>query len=119
VAKDKSRDVDANEQCLPAEKRGVRVGYPPNMGIVWGLLLGGLLIGLGGPFWYDIVTSLTNIRNIARGPQAPASASATPVPGAASPGAGGADEVPQPRTPVDAFKAAQAGWIAAGRPTRQ
>ena len=31
------------------------------------LFLGGLLVGLGAPFWYNAVTGLTNIRNAARG----------------------------------------------------
>lgn len=31
--------------------------------LLW-LLAGGLLVGLGGPFWYDAVTSITNIREI-------------------------------------------------------
>jgi len=115
------RDVKSDEKCVAGEKRGKRIGlgFPTDAWVLLSLLLGGLLVGLGGPFWYDIVTSLTNIRNIARGQQAPASASATPVPGTAPPGAGGAAETPQPRTPVDAFKAAQAGWIAAGRPMRR
>ena len=30
------------------------------------LFLGGLLIGLGAPFWYNAVNGLTNIRNVAR-----------------------------------------------------
>jgi hypothetical protein len=29
--------------------------------IAW-LVLGGLLVGLGGPFWRDVVLSLTNLR---------------------------------------------------------
>lgn len=34
------------------------------------LLLGGLLVGLGGPFWYDMVKSLSNIRTLVGGAKA-------------------------------------------------
>jgi hypothetical protein len=97
--------VGKDTACAPGETRRIR-GF--GWGVFFGLLLGGLLVGLGGPFWYDTVSSLTSIRNIARGQtQAPGE------PGAR--GAGGAIETPQPRTPVDAFKASYAGWIAARR----
>jgi uncharacterized membrane protein required for colicin V production len=40
----------------------------PNVVAVWiYLFFGGLLIGLGAPFWYSAVTGLTNIRNTAKG----------------------------------------------------
>jgi len=66
------------------------------------LLIGGLLIGLGGPFWYRTVSGLTSIRNVA-----------SSVPGtAAAPADGQTPVVParskesQPVTPVDVFKVA-------------
>jgi hypothetical protein len=67
--------------------------------IIW-LIIGGLLIGLGGPFWYDIVNSLTNIKALVGGgrdqsKKATAEASDT----------GNA----QPQTPVDHFLAGAAG----------
>lgn len=60
------------------------------------LFLGGLLIGLGSPFWYDAVTGLTNLRNTAKG-----TTPAQPVPPNAGANA-------QPITPVGAFKVANA-----------
>jgi hypothetical protein len=61
------------------------------------LFLGGLLVGLGAPFWYSAVTGLTNLRNSARGTT---SADAQTRAGALV--AVGAGTV-QPVTPVDAF----------------
>jgi hypothetical protein len=68
----------------------------------FGLLLGGLLVGLGAPFWYNAVRGLTNIRTLIRGRAAePAAAQAH--------AAGGAERlVAQPQTPVEAFVAARA-----------
>ncbi|MEA2870428.1 MAG: hypothetical protein QOH67_404 [Hyphomicrobiales bacterium] len=112
-----ARHVKANEQCRTGEKRVTSIGFgvPTAWSVLFGLLLGGLLVGLGSPFWAQMVNSLTNIRNVARGQTTPSQG--TPSPTAdVSAGAGGAKETPQPRTPVDAFKAARAGWIAAGRP---
>lgn len=69
------------------------------------LTLGGLLIGLGSPFWYDAVTSLTNLRSAAKGSsgsdtsaRAPAVARATPP---------DLDKA-QPVTPVGAFQVSNA-----------
>lgn len=111
------RYVKAGEKCGTGEKLAMSIGFgiPTDLSVLLGLLLGGLLVGLGGPFWYDMVNSLTSIRSIARGQATPAQTTPAPAAGAA-PGAGGAKETPQPRTPVDAFKAARTGWIAAGRP---
>jgi hypothetical protein len=113
-AGEQPRYLKAGEKCGTGEKLAMSIGFgiPTDLSVLLGLLLGGLLVGLGGPFWYDMVNSLTSIRNIARGQATPAQT----TPAGAAPGAGGAKETPQPRTPVDAFKAARAGWIAAGRP---
>jgi hypothetical protein len=113
------RYIKAGEKCGTGETLAMSIGFgiPTDLSVLLGLLLGGLLVGLGGPFWYDMVNSLTSIRNIARGQgQGTPTQSAQTTPAGAAPGAGGAKETPQPRTPVDAFKAARAGWIAAGRP---
>ena len=40
---------------------------PTALSVWFYLFLGGLLVGLGAPFWYNAVTGLTNIRNAARG----------------------------------------------------
>ena len=74
-----------------------------------GLLLGGLLIGLGAPFWYRAVSALTGVRGVTRAGKdssAPAAAAATPqVPA-------GPTEVP--RTPIDAFHAALGASLTSG-----
>jgi hypothetical protein len=74
---------------------------------VFWLLIGGLLIGLGGPFWYDMVNSLSSIRTILGGPKSVASTGAEAE---ASPG-----ETARPQTPVDHFHTAAAGRDAALR----
>jgi hypothetical protein len=85
--------------------------------LVGSLLLGGILIGLGGPFWYDAVTGLTNIRSIARdvsrgGEQKPSAAQVPQQQAAAAPQRDNPDK-PQPSTPVGAFTISQAGKSAA------
>ena len=73
----------------------------PKAPVVWFyLFLGGLLVGLGSPFWYKAVTSLTNLRNGARG-----TASADAQTRAAVVAMGGTI---QPVTPVDAFRVSHA-----------
>lgn len=76
-----------------------------------GLLLGGLLIGLGGPFWYKAVQSLTGVRAFARRDKGSTESSAiTPPTMAAAPPA--PNQVPN--TPIDAFHAALGATLAAG-----
>jgi hypothetical protein len=113
------RPVDG--KCEEGEKLGIRKGYrtvdiPRDAMTIVGLLLGGLLVGLGGPFWYDMVKNLTSIRNVFRGQSTPAPTTGGSA-GVDSPDTGAVKETPQPRTPVDIFKAARAAWIAAGKPT--
>jgi hypothetical protein len=48
------------------EVKNVWFQVPTNLKLYFFLILGGLLIGLGSPFWYDAVTGLTNIRSVAR-----------------------------------------------------
>lgn len=81
----------------------VWIEVPTAPKVVLYLILGGLLIGLGSPFWYDAVTGLTNMRNAAGG--APGQAQAPAAPPAAA--AGGADNA-QPVTPVGAFRVSNA-----------
>lgn len=57
-------------------KSNVLVQFPLALSVVFSLLLGGLLIGLGAPFWYETVTSLTNLLKVARGTQDPPAAPA-------------------------------------------
>jgi tetratricopeptide (TPR) repeat protein len=73
--------------------------------ILW-LLLGGLLVGLGGPFWYDMVKSLWSVATLGAGLKG-APAPATPQRDAV------AGETAQPQTPVEHFRIAAAGRIAA------
>ena len=84
--------------------RDVWFQVPTVLSVWFYLFLGGLLIGLGSPFWYDAVTGLTNIRGVARGLTG---ASAPPQPAAA--GVTVATVAPeahkaQPVTPVGAFQ---------------
>ena len=73
-----------------------------------GLFLGGLLVGLGGPFWYKAIQALTGVRAFTRrdkgSTESSAAATATP---AAPP-----NQVPN--TPIDAFHAALGATLAAG-----
>lgn len=80
----------------PAERKSVRV-------VMW-LLLGGLLVGLGGPFWYDTVKSLSSIRTVMGGAK-PADKDETDT-AVVSPGS------MEPKTPVDHFNIAAAGRAA-------
>ncbi len=67
--------------------------------MLW-LVFGGLLIGLGGPFWYQIVNSLTNIKALGGGAKDQSKADTPLV---------GNTENSQPQTPIEHFKAAAAG----------
>lgn len=82
-------------------RREIWVQVPTSPGSWFYLFLGGLLVGLGAPFWYNAVTSLTNIRNNARGT---ASADAQTRAAVVAAGAG----TIQPVTPVDAFRVSHA-----------
>jgi hypothetical protein len=102
-------------QCSPDEKdyaglkgrqfMDVWVQVPKAPNVWFYLFLGGLLIGLGSPFWYDAVTGLTSLRNAAGGK---AGSAAPPQPPAA--GVAPAPQVvnAQPVTPVGAFKVSYA-----------
>jgi hypothetical protein len=75
-----------------------------------GLLLGGLLIGLGGPFWYKAVQTLTGVRAYStRKDGAESAATTTAVAAAAS-----AAPNQVPNTPIDAFHAALGATLTAG-----
>lgn len=69
------------------------------------VLLAGLLIGLGGPFWYNMVTSLSRVVQLARA--AGLARSAKPKEGEAET-AEPAKTTEQPKNPVEAFKVAAA-----------
>jgi hypothetical protein len=99
-------DSMTKQQVVELQQSGAKLNYTkhrniwlqaPTVASVWFyLFLGGLLVGLGAPFWYDAVTGLTNIRNAARGTSADAQTRAAVVTAAAA--------TTQPATPVDAFK---------------
>jgi hypothetical protein len=88
-------------KCAP-EKQHVLFEVPTEPRIVFYLLLGGLLIGLGSPFWYDVVTNLTNLRKATQ-----SAAPARQVPSAPQPPIVATNDKPQPVTPVGAFDVAQ------------
>jgi hypothetical protein len=75
-----------------------------------GLLLGGLLIGLGAPFWYKAVQTLTGVRSLARGKDKESSDVATSTTIAAPTSAPNQP----PATPIDAFHAALGATLATG-----
>jgi hypothetical protein len=112
-----TRVVAKGDACKTGEKSG-KVGWWAVLRLVGSLLLGGLLIGLGAPFWYDAVMGLTNIRStvqqVSGGGQKKA-----PAPGQPAAAAPQADAVsstpaqtdpdrPQPDTPVGTFTIANA-----------
>jgi hypothetical protein len=112
------RVIKKGETCKEGEKPDV-VGCWNMIALAASLLLGGILIGLGGPFWYDTVMGLSNIRNIAReltggstkgDSKAPAGVAPPAVTaGAAAPVAVPTNpDRPQPETPVGAFTISRA-----------
>ena len=74
-----------------------------------GLLLGGMLIGLGAPFWYKVVQALTPLRASARS----AKESQAP-PTVAAAGAAATSPTQVPTTPIEAFHAALGATLTAG-----
>jgi hypothetical protein len=88
------------------EQRAASLLSAPVMTVI-GLLLGGLLIGLGAPFWYRSVQTLTGFRSTARDTQD----AATAVGANAAP-AGEAQRAPA--TPIEAFHAAFGAVVATG-----
>ena len=83
-------------------RREIWVQVPKAPAVWFYLFLGGLLVGLGAPFWYNAVTGLTSIRNAARGTT---SADAQTRAGVA---VAAAASTIQPATPVDVFRVSQA-----------
>ena len=77
---------------------------PTSFGSWLYLFLGGLLVGLGSPFWYKAVTSLTNLTNLRNGARGTASADAQTRAAVVAAGAG----TTQPATPVDVFRVSHA-----------
>jgi hypothetical protein len=75
-----------------------------------GLLLGGLLIGLGGPFWYKAVQTLTGVRAFSRRDRG--AAESTTVATATTAAAPAPNQLPN--TPIDAFHAALGATLASG-----
>ena len=73
-------------------------------------IVGGLLIGLGGPFWYKAVQTLTGVRAFSRRDQGATDAQSTVTTATAAPSA--PNQVPS--TPIDAFHAALGATLAAG-----
>ena len=96
------------QDCRPAEgeKSYQKVWFqvPTVLSVYVFLALGGLLIGLGSPFWYNAVAGLTNIRNVARDVTGAGAAQTLAA----------QQEVPkQPVTPAGTFAAALTARVAA------
>jgi hypothetical protein len=104
------RTDDAQGYTAPRDQEGrplaglqhknIWMEVPTAPGVWLYLILGGLLIGLGSPFWFDAVTSLTSLRSAVSG--SPGSASQPAAGAAADAGKG------QPVTPVGAFRVSNA-----------
>jgi hypothetical protein len=102
ISKEQAAKLRESGQELHYTKyRNAWLQVPTELKVWFYLFLGGLLVGLGSPFWYKAVTSLTNIRNGARGT---ASADAQTRAAVVAAGAG----TIQPVTPVDAFRVSHA-----------
>jgi hypothetical protein len=107
--------ANASKEATELQYTNVWFGIPMNLGVLFYLVLGGLLIGLGAPFWYNVVTTVTNIRGGGgggggAGGAGGATGSAAQAPGgvalrAAAPAEA---EKAQPATPAGAFQVAQA-----------
>jgi hypothetical protein len=80
---------------------------PTKLSVAFYLLLGGLLIGLGAPFWFNVVTTITNLRNTAGGAGG-ATGPAVQAPRLLALSASPQADNPQPATPAGAFQVAQA-----------
>ena len=87
---------------MPAHDVGGARGVTIDHAVQQLLMLGGLLIWLGGPFWTDTIANITKVLDAARS----LSGAGQPPPAHAAPAAAGAAPTLQPRTPVDAFKVA-------------
>jgi hypothetical protein len=118
---DSTRLLEDGKTCGSDETAGT-VGWAAAIKLFFSLVLGGLLIGLGAPFWYNTVTGLTNIRSILGGDQKAGPGSAPAAKGSGSPApapATGTTAVPatspdrpQPATPIGAFIVSQAARTA-------
>jgi hypothetical protein len=86
------------------EIRNVWFQLPTNLKLYFFLVLGGLLIGLGSPFWYNAVTGLTNIRSVARDVSGTTAAFTQAAQNAGLP--------IQPQTPAGTFAAAHVAQAA-------
>jgi len=96
------------QECRPPEgEKSYQKNWfqvPTVLSVYVFLALGGLLIGLGSPFWYNAVTGLTNIRNVARDVTGAGAAQTLAA----------QQEVPkQPVTPAGTFAAALTARVAA------
>jgi hypothetical protein len=108
---------EAPKKTAYLQYTNVWLGIPKNLGVLFYLVLGGLLIGLGAPFWYNVVTTITNLRNAAGGAAGAggaggaggATGSAAQAPGGLlALGAPAEADKAQPVTPAGAFQVAQA-----------
>ncbi len=98
-------DWSLSGKCGDQNKMYVWVYLPRTIDSILGLLLGGLLIGLGGPFWYDFVRGLTNIRDLARSVTGAAEEKPAPAPAPAP--------TPAPRPPAPVMAPARKKGVAA------
>lgn len=109
----KTKTVEAWFIFRPLVRAAQAWGENPLDFLGWFLsvVLGGVLIGLGGPFWYDTVRSLSRVVQLARaaGVGRKPEAKEGEAPAAAE------GKAPPPRTPVEAFETASNAEAAGGR----
>jgi hypothetical protein len=84
--------------------KNILVQVPTALSVYLSLLIGGFLIGLGGPFWYNAISGLTSIRDVAGKVQGSTPQPSTGPAAAPSAPANAPPETPQPTKPVDVFR---------------
>jgi hypothetical protein len=95
-----AKDGAAPKKVTNLQYTNVWFGIPLNLGVLFYLVLGGLLIGLGAPFWFNVVTTITNLRSGGSGATGAASGSSISP---ATMAMAVSSQRAQPVTPVSAF----------------
>jgi hypothetical protein len=92
--------ADDRLKALNLKYTNIWFGIPLNLSVLFYLVLGGLLIGLGAPFWFNVVTTITNLRGGGSGATRAASGLSAPP---ATMAMAVSSQRAQPATPVSAF----------------
>jgi hypothetical protein len=100
----KCNDDVPKHDGLQLQYKNVWFGIPAMLNVWFCLLLGGFLIGLGAPFWYDAVTGLANFSKVL---------------GGGSGSGGAAAGTAQPVTPAGVFNASSTARAAGAAPVEK